>query len=312
LYNQTIPAYFKLQLTLFNRRFSDAGILPWLGYLLSFAGFGIVCTYLYQKTDFAGYILLLLYMSIISPSGDKKRNDFLLSMYGDIVKRNIRLLENGIAAIPFLWVFAVCGDYLQSIILLFMCFSMGMMTSRTTFNKTLPTPFFKKPDEFTSGFRKTILLLLAAYTLAVIALSVDNFNLGVFTVLLIFMVCMSFYGSPEGEYFIWIHNRNPHEFLKHKLLNACKNTLTLALPVIVLLFSKYPDKVIILAGFCAVGICFLSTVILAKYSVYPSEINVPESLLIGICIFFPPAFLAVIPFFYKKSVTKLNKYLHYD
>ena len=58
--------------------------------------------------------------------------------------------------------------------------------------------------------------------------------------------------------------------------------------------------------FSLIGFAFLWTVILAKYSAYPNEINIPEGILFALCIYFPPLLIALIPFFYVKSIKKLN------
>jgi hypothetical protein len=55
---------------------------------------------------------------------------------------------------------------------------------------------------------------------------------------------------------------------------------------------------------------FLWTVILAKYSAYPGEMNLPEGMIIAISIYFPPLLLAIIPFFYTKSIRKLKYILN--
>jgi hypothetical protein len=54
------------------------------------------------------------------------------------------------------------------------------------------------------------------------------------------------------------------------------------------------------------GMAFLWTVILAKYAAYPREINLPEFTFIAVCVYFPPLLLALLPYFYMKSVKKLS------
>ena len=48
---------------------------------------------------------------------------------------------------------------------------------RTSLNFSMPTPFSKNPFEFTTGFRRTLLIFPLAYALTVIAINVDNLNL---------------------------------------------------------------------------------------------------------------------------------------
>ena len=304
--------YFNLQLILTSRKFTDAGIIPWLGSSLAISGFGLLSACIYHKTVCAGYILALFYTSLILPLGENRRNDFINMLYGDEVKRKIRLLENTLTALPFLLVLLIQGDYYIMPVIVIISIYCALISTNSGFNKTLPTPYFRHPDEFTSGFRKSILMVILSFILASISVIVDNFNLGIFAILLGYIISMSYYSLPEGEFYIWIHSRNPQAFILHKVLRAFRNSFILILPVLLLMFAFHPSKILILLGFCIVGMAFLAMIIVAKYSAYPSEINIPESFLIGMTILFPPVLLAVIPYFYKKSITKLKKYLHYD
>ncbi len=53
----------------------------------------------------------------------------------------------------------------------------------------------------------------------------------------------------------------------------------------------------------------MMTIILAKYSAYPQEMNIPKGILIAFSIYFPPFLLVLIPLFYLKSVKKLKVFL---
>jgi hypothetical protein len=72
------------------------------------------------------------------------------------------------------------------------------------------------------------------------------------------------------------------------------------------LIAYYPSETGLILVFLLIGLMSLWTIILAKYSVYPGEINLPAVILITICIYFPPTLIAVLPFFYMKSVKKLK------
>jgi hypothetical protein len=79
---------------------------------------------------------------------------------------------------------------------------MTLFNFSTNVNVTVLTPFSKKPFEFTAGFRKTFYVFLIAYVLTYIQVSVGNFNLGVFSVLLIGITCFSYYSKVENDYFV--------------------------------------------------------------------------------------------------------------
>jgi hypothetical protein len=57
------------------------------------------------------------------------------------------------------------------------------------------------------------------------------------------------------------------------------------------------------------GYVYLVTIILAKYSGYPNEMNLLQGILIGISLLFPPILIGIIPFFYLQSIKRLNDIL---
>ena len=48
----------------------------------------------------------------------------------------------------------------------------------------------------------------------------------------------------------------------------------------------------------------MELMILAKYSTFPSEINLPEGIKIAFAISFPPLILLIIPYFLHKIYTE--------
>ena len=74
----------------------------------------------------------------------------------------------------------------------------------------------------------------------------------------------------------------------------------------------YPNEILTLIALILLSYIYIITIILAKYSVYPNEINLPEIILIGTSIVFPPLLLGIIPFFYTKSIKQLKLILNND
>jgi hypothetical protein len=95
-------------------------------------------------------------------------------------------------------------------------------------------------------------------------------------------------------------------FLKNKLLNASKNATLLTAPILITLLTFYTAELALIVVFYLVGLLFLWTIILAKYAAYPAEMNLPEGVVIALSLYFPPLLLAVIPYFYIKSINKLK------
>jgi hypothetical protein len=303
--------YFELQYILTNRKIKELGLNPFLGYVLSLTAFVLLSEYIFQKTAFAKYLVILTCLSLQFKLSEKNRTDFLLSTFGDKTKMRISIIENLILYVPFFSILLYKSFIIEACILFLCSIILALFSFHSNFNLTIPTPFSKKPFEFSTGFRKTFLIFPIAYALTVIAINVDNLNLGIFAFLLVFLTSFSYYHKPEQEYYVWVHAETPKAFLMNKILNASKNTTLLAIPIIISLLVFYPSEFELILVFFLIGLLFLWTVILAKYSAYPGAMNLPEGMIIALSIYFPPLLLAIIPFFYTKSINKL-KYLLND
>ncbi|MBK9257828.1 MAG: ABC transporter permease [Saprospiraceae bacterium] len=293
-----------------NRKIKEAGLNPLLGYLLALTAFLLLSEYIFHKTEFAKYLVILTCLNIQFKLSEKNRTDFLLSTFGDKTKMKIRVIENFIVCTPFVSIL-IYKSFLFEASILFICSAiLALFSFHSNFNLTIPTPFSKRPFEFSTGFRKTLFIFPFAYVLTFIAINVDNLNLGIFAFLLIFLTSLSYYHKPEQEYYVWVHAETPKAFLKNKIFNASKNVTLIAAPIIISLLVFYPSEFELILLFFIIGLLFLCTVILAKYSAYPNEMNIPEGITIAFSLYFPPLLLAIIPFFYSKSVNKLKYILN--
>jgi hypothetical protein len=271
--------------------------------------FLLISAYIFQKTEFAKYIVLLTSLSLLSKLSESNRTDFLIATFGDRLKNKIRILENGLVSIPFVMVLIYQNALLEAALLCTISILFAVFSFKTNINFTLPTPFSKRPFEFLVGFRKTFYLFPLAYLLTFIAIQVGNFNLGIFSMLLIFGTVLSYFAKPEQAYYVWVHAYTPKKFLIHKIATATQYTSILVAPVLVGLLMFYPNEYHIVLLFFLIGLLFVWTIILAKYSAYPNEMSLPEGMLLAFSVYFPPMLLVMIPFFYKKSIYKLKMLL---
>ena len=292
-----------------NRSLKDFGLEPILGYLLILSGFTGLSLFLFYKTEFAQYIYILISLALTSKLSETGRNDFLKSCFNDRHYKLVRLMENLASSMPFLIFLIYKQTYMGSIILTVISLIMGMSSFKTSLNFTIPTPFYKKPFEFTAGFRNTFFIFPIAYLLTFIAISVDNFNLGIFSLLLVFLVPLGFYTKPENEYFVWSFALTPKQFMIEKIKTALLYTSLLSLPIILALCVFYFENIDALLAFYIAGCVFLITIISAKYAAYPNEMNLPEGVIIAASISFPPLLLLFAPYFYIKATNKLQRYL---
>jgi len=201
------------------------------------------------------------------------------------------------------------GELLISLVLFLLVFGMAFFNQRNTQNFVVPTPFYKRPYEFIVGFRKTYFAFILAIVLLVISIDVENFNLGIASLLIPFIVCMSFYSKSEPQFYVWIHSKTVQEFLAGKILTASLYALALSLPFAISLFTFYPHNFWIIAIFIIIGWLFIIMSLLGKYANYPSEMNVMQGFAVMFSVFFPPLTLLIIPFFYSKAKHNLASIL---
>jgi hypothetical protein len=110
--------YFDLQLVMSNRKIKEAGINPVLGFLLGLIVFVILSEYIFYKTEFAKYLVILVCFSFQFKLSKNSRTDFLLSTFGDKSKNKIRVLENLIVCIPFVSILAYKNLFFEVFILI--------------------------------------------------------------------------------------------------------------------------------------------------------------------------------------------------
>lgn len=292
-----------------NRRFKDAGLEPLLAYFILTVGFVALSIYLFQKTEFAQYVYMLFALTLIGKFSETRRTEFLKVCFDDIKLKKIRVTENLVCSLPFLIFLLYKQFFLSALLLCVLTTILALVSYRTTINFSLWTPFSKRPFEFTSGFRNTFYLLFVAYILTVIAVSVNNFNLGVFAMLLVFASTLSYYTKPENEYFVWTYNVTAKEFLFSKIKTALLFSSLLALPITIALAVFFTQTIGILLLFFFVGWAFLISVIVSKYSAYPDEMNIIHGFLLALCIWFPPILVVLIPYLFIKSENRLSSLL---
>ena len=302
--------YFLLQFKMLNRKMIDFGLPLLIGYgLLPFV-FVLLSNYLFEKTEFANYAYGLFALSFVLKLSEPKRTDFLKSIFNKHNYKKLRILENIIYCLPFTLFLVYKKQFVFSIILNLFVIITTLFNFSTNLNVTIPTPFSKKPFEFTVGFRKTFYVFPIAYFLTYISVSVGNFNLGIFSMLLIGITCFSYYSKTENEYFVWNYNLSSKEFLLEKMKTCLTYFSILSLPIIITLGISFFNQIDILIVFVFLCYAYLTTIIFAKYSSFPNEMNMSKVILIGLSFMFPPILLIFIPLFYSQSIKKLNTILN--
>ncbi len=298
--------YFKLQFKLIIRHISDFGIHPAIGFIIClFAHIGL-SVYIFSATDFAKYVYILLPLSFILNFSEVSRNNFLKSIFSNEKFQRIRILENGFIVLPYLIVLLLYSEYVSALTLILFTIFFAFVTIQLPLNRVIPTPFYKVPFEFTVGFRNTVYVLFISWVLTIIAVKTGNFNLGIFSLLLVVLSIFTYFLNTEKEFFVWIYNLSARNFLLRKVRMALLFSTLLCLPVIIPLCIFFFEEMKIIIGLQLLSYLYLVAIVLAKYSRFPSQINLPETIIFTLCITFPPFLFVFIPFFYFKSVKQLK------
>jgi len=265
--------YFTLQYRRTIRLLKELGIHPILAGFLCVIAFIGGSKFLFYKTETANWIYCFLTLGTLLNLGNKERNDRLKPIFSKKDYRLVRILENGLFIIPFIINLCYEKAFLFALGLIPVSIGLALFTNLPKIQRTIPTPFRKFPFEFIVGFRKTAFFIFLVYLLAIKAIQVDNYNLGIFSLAVLF--CISI----------------------------------LTLPLFIGLLGFYPDKIWITIAIQLLGYIYLSSMILAKYSSFPVGMNIVHGIFYGISIIFPPLLLVIIPIFYIQAKRRLTTIL---
>ena len=301
--------YFILQFKRYYRLLKEAGFNPYISSVTIIILFIIISEIGYSRVKFAELVYPLASLFLLFKLGNKTRNNFLKNCFTITKYKLLRLVENSLYAIPFFVFLLYKNEFVIALIFLLSSQALSLINSSNSSPFIIPTPFYKKPFEFIIGFRKTFFVFLISYSLAIISISVGNFNLGIFAMLTTFLTCVSFYSHPEPQFYVWIHSQTPKDFLEKKIKTATIFSLGLSLPLAILLAIFNIEKAHFVLLFEIVGVLYVINGLLGKYAYYPSEININQAFMIGASIMFPPLLLLTIPLFYNRSKTQLNSIL---
>ncbi len=287
----------------------DARVEPLIAFPILLLAFVALSWFLFHKTGYAPYLYVFASLTFTTKLAETKRNEFLKICFHTSTYRKIRLIENFTAALPFCCFLLYMQLYVGLSVLLILSTLLAIVSFSTPLTAALPTPFYKKPFEFIVGFRNTFYLFPAAYILTGIAVWVDNFNLGLFSLLSVAVITMSYYTKPENEYYVWVYKHSAKQFLLQKIKIALVQASILVLPVVFILCIYFTPKIGQIFLFLLAAYGFLIAVIVAKYSAYPNEMGVLQGVLLVISLYFPPLLILLIPYFFGQAATRLNSLL---
>jgi len=301
--------YLTLQFTRLQRRLRELGVHPVLGITLGVLVFGLLSKYLFYQVAAAKWMYTLAALYIILSLGDSQRVRPLKTLFNKAEYLKLRLFENVALAIPFVCYLVYEAEFWLALGLAVSAMLMIFLGGLGAIGNVIPTPFGKTPFENIIGFRKSFLLIGVIYFVLVKAIQVGNFNLSVACLGAVFFLMISFQMKPEPLHFVWIFSCDETTFLKRKLITAASCATLLAAPALLVLGIVFPGQIILSLLVFFVGQFFLLSMVLAKYSAYPNEMNVPQGILYALSLWFPPMLLVVCVLFYRKAKRNLKPIL---
>jgi hypothetical protein len=298
--------YFTLQAKMIWRRIGGWGLNPYLAVLLMVAGYVFLSEMLFSKTEYAPHVLLLSMVAMQMRLLNKNRNEFLALTFPANQFRIIRWVENMLIALPFIISMLIHAEYVEVLMAVAVSSILIFTTTKTRTSVVIPTPFAKRPFEFIIGFRNSYVLIVLAYLLLIGSYSFQNSNWGIVSFVFLTLLILNFFSKPEDEMFVWNYSKKPSQFLLYKIIQSLRQASLLMIPMIVALLLVYPQDYIKIISFLGLAFVYIITIILAKYSAYPNEMNVPQGVLIAMSLYFPPMLIVVIPYFYIQSTKNLH------
>ena len=307
--------HFTLEYKRLCRQIEELGLHPTAVFLVSALLFLSLAFYVGIMKEKPPLLIALAGAASVSIVFRGKRTSF----YGAIYTRKKLLKTQGTEALllglPFFLILLFSSFFTHAFLLLgavilspfLFLFSQRVSTSFQL--PPIPTPFKKHPFEFIQGFRTVWPLYFLVLFIIFKAVEVDNFNLGLVSFLIALISMSFFFTKPEPISFVTIYIQNAKEFLWHKMKLAVRNTLLLSLPFIIILLGFFPDEILLVTAVVLFGLLFTLTSLLGKYAYFPSEMNVIQSIALGLCLMIPPLVIIVIPVFYKKALANLNPLL---
>ncbi len=302
-------SYFALQCRLLNRQFIDFGLHPILGYLLMVILFTGFSAYLFYNVVYAAYVYGILGLSIASLLSESGRVGFLKQHFTTLEFQKIRGLENILVVLSFIIGLVINHQWLIAFGVLAVALLMSLSTVDRNLNFTIPTPFYRYPFEFVTGFRKNYPVILLAGFVLTMAVLYDNANLGLFSLAVVLLLCLSFYMHTETAYLVWIYAMTPFQFLVHKVTIAIIYTALMSLSFIVVLLIFFTGHAGFIALLFGLGLIYQLAAILGKYAFFPASINLPQGIMMAVAFWFPPLLLILIPYFYSRAIRQLKPIL---
>ncbi len=296
---------------MFNRHLNDFGVPPLFAYPILLTLFVLSSNFIFYTLEhYAAYGYLLLLVSVLIKLSEKKRNDFLKLIFTKKLYNKLRIIENLVISIPFVLYFIYQSEYIFLGYVFIAILILSKLITKISSSVVIPTPFGKKPFEFPLGFRNSFYMFPIVYWLTHKSIEVGNFNLGIFSLLLLFVTLITYYSKMENEFYVWSFKYSAEEFLQKKIKIGVLYAIILSLPITIFLTVFFSEYVLIIMIFNLLCFLYYIQAIIAKYCDFPKKMNLPSSMIFAASLALPPFVLFTFGYFYKRSIQKLKSILH--
>ncbi len=301
--------YFRIQLRIFPRRIKQFGISPILFFILAPIILTVLGAWVYSKTLWAGYLIVAATLLWIAPLAAKERNEFLMFTFSITTYYTIRCIENlscALLIVPWLLYF---DDYALAGALVGLSILLALIRIQPFSSTRMATPFGDRLFEFAQGYRRYFVLYFLCLLIIAIAIYVDNFQMAIVFMAVLFLVMAHNYMQAEETYYVWCYAESVRSFMVRKLYTATLYAAAISLPIAGLLYFFFPENALVLILVTLLGLCFVVLMLLAKYAAYPERIGIPQGILIALSISFPVILPLIYWYFARQSHPRLKKYL---
>ncbi len=305
--------YLCLQRTLWERRFRDWQLAPWVVYTLGPLLFFLLGHVLLNRGEWTAGLVVFMGLSSVQPLSGQARNNFLRLLYRGKGYRMVRMAENAIVLAPFVLLLLVESFLRSSIICgagtLVLCIvgmSMVGWIRRPAAGRALPTPFSRQPFEFAVGVRRFWWMLLIVVLLLVQGIRVGNYELSAFTLLLLALTGTQMESETEPGFYVWIHSLTARAFLWRKIRLGVWHQAVLTFPVVLALMVCFPGRWLPSLVIFTLGLLYVILGLLVKYALFPKQIHVGQAFIIALGMIIPPLLLIIIPIYYQRALTRME------
>lgn len=301
--------YFRLQFKLMHRHVADSGIPLGIAYILTPILFLLTSYYLFGRSEMAPFLYPLIGLFFTIPLSNPKRNEFIQLHFNPNLLWKIRIIENLIIVFPFFLFMLSQNQWPLGFILLIIAAMLAAAKQKFQFEFQTPSPFAKHHFEYNHIIRQSAPIILLLYILTWVAISVNNFNLGIAILLGLMITLISFLARPESELMVWNYRLKATQFLWMKSKMVIGNALFLSAPIWISLAIAFQDQLLILVAFEMLSLMFLLATIWGKYASFPFEMSKTQAIVLVLSINFPPALLLFLPYSFQMAKKRLQSLL---